>query len=136
VQLTPSGIVIGHASGGPASTFALPTIAASQQSAPTQINADVVATVDGFTFSASAGASTVVIGDQTVSMGGQLVTLSNNDVVSLGPSGLVIQMPGGGVSTMLIPGSTATAPASSSSTTSNGIAAIIASSTSELLFLW
>ena len=58
--------------------------------------------VDGYTISAVPGESAVVIGGQTVTLGGSLITLANHDVVSLGPNGLVVQMPGGAVTTMSV----------------------------------
>jgi len=77
--------------------------------------------------SAPPGALTVVIEGQTVTMEGGLATLSNHDVLSYGPSGIVIQMPGGGVSTVTM-GMNTTAPDSSvMPSSSKAIGSIIAS---------
>jgi hypothetical protein len=85
--------------------------------------------IDGILVSVPAGASTIVIGGQTITSGGSLITLSNHDVLSLGPSGLEIQMPGGGVTTVTVAASTAAPLAADSGTTSTsmGLASIIAS---------
>jgi hypothetical protein len=64
----------------------------------------------------------VVIEGHTVSIGGPVITLSNNDVVTLGPSGLGIQIPGGGISTVGVPAS-----ASPTGTIGLGLGNIIAS---------
>jgi hypothetical protein len=100
IQLTPSGVVINDASGGAASTYAIPTLAdATDVVSPTPI-----ATIGGQVISAAAGDSTVVINGQVVTAGGALVTLAgSNNVASLGPSGLVIQYPGGSVSSFALP---------------------------------
>jgi hypothetical protein len=75
------------------------------------------------------GASTIVIGEQTITYGGPLVTLSNHDVLSLGPAGLVIQMPSGKVSTVTVPASTsAQITSSQTASASKSIGSIIASS--------
>lgn len=129
-KLTPSGLVVVGA-GKTSSIFVLPTLAPS-------IPLDYSTfRINGKLVSAYAGASTIVIGDQTVSMGGPLVTLSNHDVLSLGPGGLVIQMPSGGVSTVVIAPSTySTATKSKTTSTSKGMASIIASSMSKPSMLW
>jgi hypothetical protein len=126
-SLGASGLVV-HYPGGSISTYALPTAAPSAGA--------IVGTVEGIPISVSAGASVISIGSQIVTLGGPPVTIAGNDVVSLGPSGLEIQMPGGGVSTLPagaeasaaggIVTSLSTGPGTSSS---KGIASIIASST-------
>jgi hypothetical protein len=80
--------------GGGVTTFAFPTAAPSPGS--------VFGTVDGLPISAS-GASVVWIGTQAVTQGGPVATISGNDVVSLGPSGLQVMKPGGAVTTLSIP---------------------------------
>jgi hypothetical protein len=49
---------------------------------------------------ATAGASNIIIGTQTATLGGQPITLANKDVVILASSAVVVQMPGGGDSTV------------------------------------
>jgi hypothetical protein len=101
IQLTPSGVVVNDgSSGAPASTFPIPTLASAHDvAAPTAI-----ATVGGHTISAPPGASTVVIGAQVVTAGGSPITLAgSNNVASLGPNSLVIQFPGGSVSSFALP---------------------------------
>ena len=97
-SLGASGLVV-EGPGGSVSTFALPTTAPSV--------GGVVGTVEGIAVSAS-GASVVWVGSQAVTQGGEVATISGNDVVSLGPSGLQIMKPGGGVSTLSIPAQQAT----------------------------
>jgi hypothetical protein len=80
--------------GGGVTTFAFPTAAPSPGS--------VFGTVDGLPISAS-GVSVVWIGTQAVTQGGPVATISGNDVVSLGPSGLQVMKPGGAVTTLSIP---------------------------------
>ena len=116
-SLGPSGLVVQYP-GGSVSSFARPTAAPSAEA--------LIGTIAGLSFSVPASASVISIGSQGVTLGGSPVTVSN-DVVSLGPSGLAIQLPGGGVSTI--------APEAVTSTSSGkGIASIIASSTSSLPF--
>lgn len=115
VSLGANGIIV-QMPGGGVSTIALAAAGG------------VAGTVAGIPITASAGASTIVIGGQTVTLGGAPITVANNNVVSLGASGLVVQMPGGGVSTIAL-------PAGATISTSAGIASIIASSTSFLLVM-
>ena len=103
--------------GGGVTTFALPTAAPSP--------GRVVGTVDGLAVSAS-GASVVWIGTQAVTQGGPVATISGNDVVSLGPSGLQVMKPGGEVTTLSI------SPQQTSS--SMPLGSIIASSTCSTSF--
>ena len=44
----------------------------------------------------------MVVDGQTVSVGGGVVTLSGDQVASLGVEGLVVQIPGGGVTTLKV----------------------------------
>lgn len=124
-KLTPTGVVVVDGSGKSSSTFVVPTFGPSPPGASPFM-------IDGFLVSVPVGASTIVIGDQTITYGGPLVTLSNHDVLSLGPSGLVIQMPSGGVSTVTIAASSTVRAAGSKTRTSTtkGIASVIASSMS------
>ena len=117
--LGPDILAIQFPSGG-VSTYALPSLAPSA--------AGIAGTVAGYSIAAAAGASFLIIGSQTVSVGGLPITLANNDVVSLGPSGLAMQMPGGGVSTITMMG----VPSLTSATLSSGnrVASAIASSMS------
>ena len=87
-----SGLVV-QSPGGGVTTFALPTAAPSP--------GRVVGTLEGLPVSAS-GASVVWIGTQAVTQGGPVATISGNDVVSLGPSGLQVMKPGGEVTTLSI----------------------------------
>lgn len=115
------GLVVQY-SGGSVSTFVFPSSTAAIPAA---------ATVAGYAVTATAGASNIVIGSQTATLGGQPVTLANSDVVSLGSSGVVVQIPGGGVSTVSLPKSIAssTETADGVVTTSTGkIGSAIASS--------
>lgn len=120
VSLGSDGLVVQY-SGGDVSTFAIPSATAA-------------VTAAGYTIKATPGASNVVVGTQTVSLGGEPVTMANNDVVSLGSSGVVIQMPGGAVSTVSLPKGIAssTETAAEVVTTSTGrVASAIASSECE-----
>ena len=73
----------------------------------------------------------VWVGSQAVTQGG-VVTVSGNDVVSLGPSGLEVMMPGSGVSTLPLTSQQTTSTAESASTmattSSKNLGSIIASS--------
>ena len=99
VSVGTSGVYIAG-SDSSSTYYPLPTTAATPP-APTG-GAGVVGIVDGYTISAVPGESAVVIGGQTVTFGGSLITLADHDVVSLGPNGLVVQMPGGGVTTISV----------------------------------
>jgi hypothetical protein len=70
----------------------------------------------------------IVIGSQTLTVGGTSITLGGNDVLSLGASGVVMQKPGGGITTIAVP--TQTEFSKSISTSTNPIAGAIASSKS------
>jgi hypothetical protein len=95
-SLAPSGLEVQY-SDGPVSSFALPT--SNPITDPTPI-----ATIGSQIISATPGASTLIIGDQTLSVGGPAATLSeNNAVASLAPSGLVVEYPGGGASVFVVP---------------------------------
>jgi hypothetical protein len=95
-SLAPSGLVVQY-SNGPVSSFALPT------SIPTT-NPTPIATIGNQIISAAPGASTLIVGGQTLSVGGPVATLSEyNAVASLAPSDLVVEYPGGGVSVYVFP---------------------------------
>jgi hypothetical protein len=97
IQLTPSNIVISDMNSGYVRTLELP----NQSSAA--VPPVPIATIGSQTISAAPGASTVVVQGQTLSPGGSPITLSANIVASLGTSEIVIQYPGGGVSSVALP---------------------------------
>jgi hypothetical protein len=117
----PSGLVVQYPGGG-VSSFTLPTTLPDVSG--------IVGTVDGSVISAvsGAGGSKVVIGSQTLTVGGTPITLGSNDVISLGASGVVVQKPGGGITTLAVP--TQTEFSKSITTSTNLIAGAIASSKS------
>jgi hypothetical protein len=117
----PSGLVVQYPGGG-VSSFTLPTTAPD--------SSGIIGTVDGSVISAvsGAGGGKVVIGSQTLTVGGTPITLGDNDVVSLGASGVVVQKPGGGITTLSVP--TQTELLKSTTTSTNPIAGAIASSKS------
>ena len=126
-SLAPTAVVVVGTDGKSSSAFALPTFGTPPPSPSTF-------KIDGTLVTVPVGATTIVIGDQTITNGGSLITLSNHDVLSLGPSGLIIQMPSGLVSTVTVPPSpVAYAIDTTTSSTSKGIASIIASSMSKYL---
>jgi hypothetical protein len=89
--LNPSGSLIIKGASGVVSAYATPTVVASQIA---------IATIGGQVVSAAPEASTVQIGTQVVTAGGAVVTLANNDVATLNPSGnLIIEGPSGVAST-------------------------------------
>jgi hypothetical protein len=92
VTLGLKGLVVQYPS-GTVSTFAIPATPTHQ----------AAVTIAGYIVTATAGVSAIVIGGQTATLGGQAVTLTNGDVVSLGSGGMVVQIPGGGVSTATLP---------------------------------
>lgn len=133
-RLTPTGVVVVNKDSTSSTTYKVPSFGSPSSS-------DSKLVIDGIIISIESGASTIAIGDQTITYGGSLVTLSNHDVLSLGPSGLVIQMPSGGVSTVTIPPSTtaqdsgSTMRGMSTGSQSTGIGYIIASSMLKELIL-
>lgn len=133
-SLGSDGLVVQY-SGGAVSTFSIP-------SSTPAVPVSAAVTVAGYEVIATAGASIVGIGSQTATLGGQPITLANNDVVSLASGGVVVQMPGGGISTVALPKSIAseTETAEGVVTTSPGrVASAIASSessSSSSLCLW
>ncbi|KAM3073701.1 hypothetical protein ACMFMF_006904 [Clarireedia jacksonii] len=112
IQLTPSGLAIINVDGGSSSIYTLPspgkaTASAAQNPQPiaTLPNAQVV--------SASAGASTLLVGSQTLTFGGPAVTLAGSEsIATFAADGLVIEGSSGEKSTYAIPSSFATAAAS------------------------
>jgi hypothetical protein len=121
-SLAPSGLVVENPSGG-TSVFLLP-IPSPQMSA-----GDIVGTVDGYTVSTLSSGSALVIESQTLSIGGPIVTVGNDDVMSLGSSGIVISQPGGEVTTFAIQSSTL---AQSTATLASGNSSARAITSSEL----
>ncbi|KAF4635416.1 hypothetical protein G7Y89_g2681 [Cudoniella acicularis] len=98
VSLSPSGLVVSNSVNGLVSTYALPSPTFAQS----------IAVVGGQTISGLAiGSSVAIIAGQTVSIDGSVATISGNQVISLGPSGVVVQLPGGGVTTISVPTPTA-----------------------------
>ncbi|KAG9237259.1 hypothetical protein BJ875DRAFT_540615 [Amylocarpus encephaloides] len=91
-----SGLIV-QGPGGSIATYSVPQQAAAS---PAITSAAIIGTVNGEVISVTAGASSIIVGGQTLKLGGPLVTLSNNEVLSLGPSGIVVQAPGGGVRTI------------------------------------
>lgn len=90
-SLGSSGLVI-QAPSGALTTYALPT------STPALIGIIAGHTVTGVAL----GTSAAVVGGQTLSVGGAVVTLAGNQVASLGVSALLVQVPGGGVTTIAV----------------------------------
>ncbi|KAH8656972.1 hypothetical protein BGZ60DRAFT_136768 [Tricladium varicosporioides] len=87
-----SGLIV-QQPGGAVATYAIPSASAV-----------VIGTINGIAITAIPGASTVVYGTQTMTIGGAPITLPNHEVLSLGPSGIIEQIPGGGVKTIALPG--------------------------------
>jgi hypothetical protein len=103
VSLRTSRIIIQYPSGG-VSSFALPTVAPQTSVAGGEGNETMpIETIAGQVLSALAGASTFVFQRQTLSIGRSLITLPANIVASGGPSGLVVQYLGGGMSSFTLP---------------------------------
>ncbi|RDW59122.1 hypothetical protein BP5796_12046 [Coleophoma crateriformis] len=98
VSLTPSGLAVSNIDGSEAVTYPLPILSAAARPTPT------LGIVAGYTISGEAvGASAAVIDGQTLTLGGAAITLSGNQVATLGSSGLMIAAPGGLVTTLAIP---------------------------------
>jgi hypothetical protein len=83
--------------GSGVSLFALSTLS------PQAVASDIVGTVDGYVVATFSSGNALVVGSQTLSIGGPVATLGNDDVMSLGSSGIVIEEPGGEVTTFAIP---------------------------------
>lgn len=83
---------------GAVSSYALPTPASP--ASPGITAPAIIGTINGNVVTAAPGASSVVVGSETLKLGGPPITLSNNEVISLGSSGIVVQEPGGGVKTL------------------------------------
>ena len=64
--------------------------------------AGVVGTIAGIPITASAGAREIAIASQTITLGGPPITITGDNVVGLGPNGIWVQMPGGGMSTITL----------------------------------
>lgn len=104
VSVGSSGVFIGGTSQGDSTSFfANPTLPPG----PPPPTSTAIGVIGGHTISAAPGDSTLVIDDQTITSGGNAVTLAGlNNVVSLGSSGLVVEFPGGTVSTFTLPTAT------------------------------
>jgi hypothetical protein len=118
-SLALSGLVLEY-SGGGVSVFVLPTPSPQMSAGDT---------LDGYTVSTLSGGSALVIGSQTLSIGGPIVTVGNDEVMSLGASGIIIQEPGGKVTTFAIQSSTL---AQSTATLASGNSSASAIASSEL----
>ena len=118
-SLAPSGLVVAYPGGG-VSVFVLPT------PSPQISVGDMV---DGYTVSTLSSGSALLVGSQTLSIGGPIVTVGNDDVMSLGSSGVVIQEPGGEVTTFAFQSSTL---AQSTATLASGNSSASAIASSEL----
>ena len=120
--LGPSALIIQYPN-GVASTYALPSAAAK-----TTLPPGVPITVGGQVISIAPGASTLVLGTQTLKIGGPAMTIAGNQVVSLSPAGLIVQLPGGGVKTLVLTSGSYSATATAGSSSTNAVGGIIASS--------
>lgn len=103
VQLQSSaGLVVQNSADGSFTTYAVPTAEASPVNA-----AKSLAIYEGQTISGVAIASSVaIVGGQTLTVAGSVVTLSGSQVASLGSSGLVVEAPGGKITTIPVPSPT------------------------------
>ncbi|CAG8952317.1 hypothetical protein HYFRA_00001062 [Hymenoscyphus fraxineus] len=95
-----SGLIV-QSAGGAVSTYAIPTPVAPFQPAIT--TPSIIGTVNGNAIIAAPGGSSVIIGSETLKIGGSPMTLSGEEVISLGPSGIIVQEAGGGVKTLSLP---------------------------------
>jgi hypothetical protein len=111
------GLVV-QSEGGIVSSYTLPV-------AGPAVTGSIIGTVNGEILTAAPGANSVFIGSQTLVLGGLPVTLSDHEVLSLGSSGVVVQIPGGGVVTFPLP---ILGSSTSVSTTSQGPGVFIANS--------
>ncbi|RFU28805.1 hypothetical protein B7463_g7552, partial [Scytalidium lignicola] len=100
IKLTPSGIVVNDGSAsGKENTFTIPTLASTHNAVPPT----AIATIGEDVVSAAPGDTQVSINGQVIAAGGAPVTLAgSNNVATLGTSGLIVQFPGGSVSTFAI----------------------------------
>lgn len=131
-SLGPSALVIQYP-GGAVSSYALPTT--GTKASPVIPAGVLPITVGGQVITAATpGASTLVFGSQTLSIGGPPMTIAGGNVLSLSPSGLIVAIPGGQVTTLALPAgsykATSTAAGSTSSSI-NGVGGMIASSKSQ-----
>jgi hypothetical protein len=88
-------------------TYAIPTLA-HELVGPTSTS---IATLRDQTISTALGDNTLVINSQVTTAGGLITLAGSNNAASLGPSGLVIQYPGGGVSAYSLPTPALSTPA-------------------------
>jgi hypothetical protein len=108
---------------GKVSTFTIPSAVAAPSPLPTTHNVPTV--LEGVAIAALPGGA-VLVGTQTVSIGEPAITISGDTVVTLAPVGLIIQEPGGVVSTLPIAW-LETQVTQTEPSTSNDVANIIAS---------
>jgi hypothetical protein len=116
-----AGLVV-QSEGGAASVYTLPV-------AGPAVTGSIIGTVNGAALTIIPGGNLVSVGTQIVVLGGPLVTLSSHEVLSLGSSGVVVQVPGGRVQTFPLP---TIASATSLTTTSGGPGVFIANSESPI----
>ncbi|KIN07269.1 hypothetical protein OIDMADRAFT_47172 [Oidiodendron maius Zn] len=63
----------------------------------------VIGTIASFTITAAVGATSVLVGSQTATLGGPEITLDNHFVVTAAPKAIMVYMPAGGVSSLAWP---------------------------------
>lgn len=97
MSLSPTGLVI--INNGIITTLSLPQ---SNPIYPSTLQ--IVSMNSGDLLTVSPLGSLVVIGSKTLTQGGSIATLSGDKVVSLGSSGVVLQLPGGKVTTIPVGG--------------------------------
>jgi hypothetical protein len=107
IQLTPSGLAIVNPDSGSSIIYTLPTSAEAVPSAA--IKPQPIATLpNAQVISASAGASTLLVGSQTLTQGGPAVTLAgSNSIATFAADGLVIEGSSGEKTTYALPASSA-----------------------------
>jgi len=116
-----AGLAVGNTVDAASLTYTLPGATTSPANAEQS-----VAVYEGQTISGVAIASSVaVVGGQTLSVGGSVITLSGNQVASLGSSGIVVQAAGGAVTTILIPKASSTSTSIPIVTGNAGVASTV-----------
>ena len=127
VSLAPSGLVVSNSINGVVSTYFLP----EPITIPTAIITQIYTYAGQSISVAGVKPSEAVIGSQTLTIGGKIATLSGNQVVSLASGGsLVIQAPGGAVTTIPIQVSSSPNSVGGEQSMATGSLNVIASSTS------
>jgi hypothetical protein len=127
VSLAPSGLVVSNSINGVVSTYFLP----APITIPTAIITQIYTYAGQSISVAGVKPSEAVIGSRTLTVGGGVATLSGDQVVSLASSGsLVIQAPGGEVTTIPIQVSSSPSPVGGEQSMTTGSLSEIDSSTS------